>query len=43
VLVLCDCPAELTGQVCVSLDLLEQRGVDVHGLDGRPLAGEAAR
>ncbi len=43
VLVLCDCPTDLTGQVCVSLDLLEQRGIQVHGLDARPLAGEATR
>jgi citronellol/citronellal dehydrogenase len=34
-LVLCDCPPERTGQVYVSLDLLDELGVTVMGLDGR--------
>ena len=37
VLVLCDCTADVTGQVLVSLDLLAQREVPVRGLDGRDL------
>jgi NAD(P)-dependent dehydrogenase (short-subunit alcohol dehydrogenase family) len=37
VLVLCDCSAEVTGQVHVSLDLLAHRKVTVRGLDGRDL------
>ena len=40
---LCDCAADVTGKVCVSLDLLEQGGIEVRGLDGRPLAGKAKR
>lgn len=34
VLHLCDCPEDLTGGVRVSLDLLEQHGIVVRGLDG---------
>jgi citronellol/citronellal dehydrogenase len=34
-LVLCDCPPDRTGQVCVSLDLLDELGITVMGLDGR--------
>lgn len=34
---LCDCPAELTGMIAVSLDLIAEHGLVVHGLDGRPL------
>lgn len=34
---LCDCPADLTGQITVSLDNIERLGLTVHGLDGRPL------
>lgn len=41
VLVLCACPAQLTGGVRVSLDLLEQAGISARGLDGTPM--EAAR
>lgn len=37
VLVLCDCPEEMTGSVTVSLDLLKERGIAVRGLDGREL------
>ena len=33
---LCDCPADLTGQVTVSLDNIEQFGLTVHNLDGTP-------
>jgi citronellol/citronellal dehydrogenase len=33
-LVLCDCPAERTGQVCVSLDLLDEFDTTVMTLDG---------
>jgi NAD(P)-dependent dehydrogenase (short-subunit alcohol dehydrogenase family) len=31
---LCDCPPDLTGRVCVSLDLIDELGVTVRGLDG---------
>jgi citronellol/citronellal dehydrogenase len=31
---LCDCPADRTGQVCVSLDLIDELGLDVMTLDG---------
>jgi len=33
---LCDCPAELTGQITVSLDNIERWGLTVHDLDGTP-------
>jgi NAD(P)-dependent dehydrogenase (short-subunit alcohol dehydrogenase family) len=36
VMFVCDCPADFTGQVTVSLDLVEQNGLTVHGLDGVP-------
>lgn len=35
VLALCDCPADVTGQVCVSLDLIEQWDLTTRGLDGK--------
>jgi citronellol/citronellal dehydrogenase len=35
---LCDCPAELTGQITVSLDTIEREGLTVHGLDGEVVA-----
>ncbi|MFS3129300.1 SDR family NAD(P)-dependent oxidoreductase [Nocardioides sp. Bht2] len=35
VLVLCDCAPELTGQVTVSLDLLEENSILARGLDGQ--------
>ncbi|NPC98691.1 SDR family oxidoreductase [Nocardioides sp. zg-DK7169] len=38
---LCDCPPDVTGQVTVSLDLIRDWGLTVHGLDGRPLAATA--
>jgi short-subunit dehydrogenase len=34
VVALCDCPAELTGRVCVSLDLIDELGLVVRDLDG---------
>jgi len=34
VVALCDCPEEVTGQALVSLDLLADWGLAVHGLDG---------
>ncbi|WP_308214987.1 SDR family NAD(P)-dependent oxidoreductase [Mycolicibacillus parakoreensis] len=34
VVALCDCPADLTGQVLVSLDLIADRGLTVRELDG---------
>jgi hypothetical protein len=34
VVALCDCPPELTGRVCVSLDLIEELGLTVYDLDG---------
>jgi citronellol/citronellal dehydrogenase len=33
---LCDCPAERTGANLVSLDLIAELGLTVHGLDGAP-------
>ena len=38
VMFVCDCPADFTGQITVSLDLIESQGLTVHGLDGSPLA-----
>jgi citronellol/citronellal dehydrogenase len=35
VVALCDCPAEVTGQTTVSLDLIAAWDLTVHGLDGR--------
>lgn len=34
VVALCDCPADFTGRITVSLDLLHELGLTVHGLDG---------
>jgi NAD(P)-dependent dehydrogenase (short-subunit alcohol dehydrogenase family) len=34
VVALCDCGADVTGQVMVSLDLIAEWGLTVHGLDG---------
>ena len=36
ILALCDCPRDRTGRSEISLDLLEELGVQVRGLDGRP-------
>lgn len=36
VVALCDCDADVTGQVCVSLDVLAEWAIPVLGLDGRP-------
>lgn len=38
VVALCDCPAERTGRTHVSLDLLQELGLSVHGLDGQSLS-----
>jgi citronellol/citronellal dehydrogenase len=38
VVALCDCPPEQTGRTNVSLELLDELGIKVLGLDGRPLA-----
>jgi NAD(P)-dependent dehydrogenase (short-subunit alcohol dehydrogenase family) len=35
-LYLCDCPADVTGQITVSLDNIERFGLTVHELDGTP-------
>jgi hypothetical protein len=35
VMALCDGAPDLTGQVCVSLELIDRLGLVVHGLDGR--------
>lgn len=35
VLALCDCPEDVTGRVTVSLDLIRDWNLTVHGLDGR--------
>ncbi|MDF1604728.1 SDR family NAD(P)-dependent oxidoreductase [Nocardioides sp. YIM 152315] len=37
-LALCRCPADVTGEVTVSLDLIERWALDVRGLDGRQRA-----
>jgi hypothetical protein len=37
VVALCDCPADLTGRTCVSLDLIDELGLEVRGLDGRSI------
>ncbi len=34
VVALCDAPAELTGRICVSLDLIAELGLTVYDLDG---------
>jgi hypothetical protein len=34
---LCDCGPDVTGRSFVSLDLIEEWGLEVHGLDGGPL------
>ena len=36
VVALCDCPVDVTGRVTVSLDLIADWGLTVHGLDGSP-------
>jgi citronellol/citronellal dehydrogenase len=36
VLALCDCDADVTGRITVSLDLIAQWGLTVHDLDGTP-------
>ena len=33
----CDCPADFTGRVCVSLDLIDELKLTVRSLDGGPL------
>jgi citronellol/citronellal dehydrogenase len=34
VVALCDCPADITGRVFSSLDLIDEWGLNVRGLDG---------
>ena len=34
---LCDCPVDLTGRCCVSLDLIDELSLTVLSLDGRPI------
>jgi NAD(P)-dependent dehydrogenase (short-subunit alcohol dehydrogenase family) len=34
VVALCDCPADITGRVSSSLDLIDEWGLSVRGLDG---------
>jgi citronellol/citronellal dehydrogenase len=41
IVALSDCPAEFSGHVCVSLDLIEQLDLTVHGLDGAPLSSRS--
>ena len=36
-LAVCDCPADFTGRITVSLDLIDELGLTVHALDGSPL------
>jgi citronellol/citronellal dehydrogenase len=38
IVALCDCPAELTGRTCVSLDLIDELDLTVHALDGTALS-----
>jgi citronellol/citronellal dehydrogenase len=38
VVALCACPPEVTGRRAVSLDLVAEWGLTVHGLDGRDIA-----
>ena len=42
VVALCDAPADLTGRICVSLDLLAELGLTARGLDGGALTGAGA-
>jgi citronellol/citronellal dehydrogenase len=42
VLALCDCPPERIGGTFVSLDLIDELGLEVRGLDGQPLPASAA-
>ena len=37
VVALCDCPPDVTGRTFVSLDLLDDWQLEVHGLDGQAL------
>ncbi|NDZ95869.1 SDR family NAD(P)-dependent oxidoreductase [Streptomyces sp. SID6673] len=39
---LCDCPVDTTGRIVVSLDLIEELGIEVRGLDGMPRASRSA-
>ena len=39
---LCDCPEDLTGRVCVSLDLIAELGLTVRDLDGSSPSGVTA-
>ena len=41
IVALADCPAELTGRNCVSLDLIDELQLAVHALDGTPLVPDA--
>jgi short chain dehydrogenase len=34
VVAFCDCPEDVTGKIAVSLDVIADRGLTVHGLDG---------
>jgi citronellol/citronellal dehydrogenase len=43
ILALCDCPPERTGRSDVSLDLLQELSLHVHGLDGAPLPSSPHR
>jgi len=36
VVALCDCPEDVTGRITVSLDLIADWGLTVHGLDAEP-------
>ena len=36
VLALCECPPDVTGRIAVSLDLIDEWGLSVRGLDGAP-------
>ncbi len=42
VLALCDCPEDVTGRTTVSLDLIRDWDLTVHGLDARPWKGTPA-
>jgi len=43
IVALCDCPPERTGRVHVSLDLIDELGLEVHGLDGGYIAPAEGR
>jgi len=43
VVALCACPAEVTGRIAVSLDLIAEWGLVVHNLDGTQVTNATGR